>query len=283
MDYLMLRNFDQTGYYETRLILMIVSLAVASYFFYYKQDRRFLIMFGMGVGLSVLGKFLATGTELNSVAPVTIFNLTLPVFPSLICQGVFEGSIAGVFAFWYADLRSARAQRDEWKLFYALCGVVLAMSFVVGIASRGHAVTWERSIFAPYLVLGITLIIFVSLMIAWRKDDISSLASYFAGLLLFVFLNYEPMHLLGARYIGEQTIAGPVAAGAGAQIIVMLLSHIFEAAGGKLHYFMLPYALGWVALREREERSRERFSTQHLADLASRGYRKKASKFTQDK
>lgn len=283
MDYLMLRNFDQAGYYETRLILMIVSLAVASYFVYYKQDRRFLMMFGIGVGLNVLGKFGAIAGELNSVAPVTLFGLSLPAIPSLICQGMFEGGIVSVFAFWYADLRSARAKRDEWQLFYVLCGIVLAMSFIVGIVSRGRAVTWSRSIFAPYLVLGITLIIFVSLMIAWRKDDISSLASFFAGLLLFVVLNYEPMHLMGARYIGEPTAAEPVAAGAGAQVIVMLLSHIFEAAGGKLHYFMLPYALGWVALRERQERSRERFSTQHLADLASRGYRKKASKFTQDK
>ncbi len=283
MDYLMLRNFDQTGYYETRLILMVVSLAVASYFVYYKQDRRFLMMFGLGAGLNVVGKFGAIAGELNNVAPVTLFGLSLSAVPSLICQGVFEGGIVAVFAFWYADLRSARAPRDEWKLFYVLCGIVMAMSLIVGIVSRGRTVTWSRPIFAPSLVLVITAIIFVSLMIAWRKDDISSLASFFAGLLLFVFLNYEPMHLLGARYIGEPTAVQPVAAGAGAQIIVMLLSHIFEAAGGKLHYFMLPYALGWLALREREEKSRERFSTQHLADLAARGYRKKTSKFTQDK
>lgn len=283
MDYLMLRNFDQAGYYETRLILMVVSLAVASYFVYYKQDRRFLQMFGLGVGLNVLGKFGAVAGELNAVSPVTIFGLTLSAVPSLVCQGIFEGGIVGLFAFWYADLRSARAKREEWRLFYGMCGVVLVLSFIVGIVSRGRPVTWSRPIFAPSLVLVITAIIFVSLMIAWRKDDISSLASFFAGLLLFVFLNYEPMHLMGARYIGEPAAVEPVAAGAVAQIIVMALSHIFEAAGGKLHYFMLPYALGLISLREREEQARERFSTQHLADLASRGYRKKASKFTQNK
>ena len=276
MDYLMLRNFDQAGYYETRLILMIVSLAVASYFVYYKQDRRFLQIFGIGVGLNVLGKFGAIAGELNAVSPVTIFGQTLSAIPSLICQGMFEGGIVGLFAFWYADLRSARAKREEWRLFYALCGIVLALSFIVGIVSRGRPVTWSRPIFAPTLVLTITAIIFVSLMIAWRKDDISSLASFFAGLLLFVFLNYEPLHLMCARFIGEPALPQPVATGGMAQFLVMTLSNIFEGAGGKLHYFMLPYALGWIELRERQRRTHERFSTQHLADLAVRGYRKKA-------
>jgi len=118
-------------------------------------------------------------------------------------------------------------------------------------------------------------------MIAWRKNDTSSLVSFYAGLLLFAFLNYEPMHALGARYIGipngEPFIAAPLIP----QIVIMFLSHVFEAAGGKLHYFMLPYALGWIALRERQDRSRERYSTQHMADLASRGWRKRSKPFPQ--
>lgn len=275
MDYLMLRNFDQAGYYETRLILMVISLAVAAYFFYYKQDRRFLLMFGIGVALNVLGKFGGFVGELNAVAPVKIFGIALSTVPSLICQGMFEGGIVALFAFWYADLRSSGAKTKEWRLFWALCIIVIAMSFVAGLISRGRQITWSRPVFAPYLVLVVTVIIFFSLMIAWRKDDISSLASYFAGLLLFVFLNYEPLHLMGARFIGEPASPQPIAAGGAAQILVMFLSNIFEGAGGKLHYFMLPYALGWVELRERESGSRERFSTQHLADLAVRGYRKK--------
>ncbi len=276
MDYLMLRNFDQAGYYETRLILMVISLAVAAYFFYYKQDRRFLLMFGIGVALNVLGKFGGVMGELNAVAPVKVFGIALSAAPSLICQGMFEGGIVGLFAFWYADLRSSRAKTKEWRPFWALSVIVVAMSFIAGLVSRGRQVTWSRPVFAPYLVLTVTVIIFFSLMIAWRKDDISSLASYFAGLLLFVFLSYEPLHIMGARFIGEPALPQPVAAGGAAQILVMFLSNIFEGAGGKLHYFMLPYALGWVALRERESGSRERFSTQHLADLAVRGYRKKA-------
>lgn len=276
MDYLMLRNFDQAGYYETRLVLMVISLAIAAYFFYYKQDRRFLLVFGVGVALNVLGKFGVVVGELNATAQVKVFGIALSTIPSLICQGMFEGGIAALFAFWYADLRASRAKAKEWRPFWGLCAIVVAMSFIAGLVSRGRQITWSRPVFAPYLVLAVTMIIFFSLMIAWRKDDISSLASYFAGLLLFVFLSYEPLHLMGARFIGEPASPQPVAAGGIAQILVMFLSNIFEGAGGKLHYFMLPYALGWAELREREPGSRERFSTQHLADLAVRGYRKKA-------
>ncbi len=281
MDYLMLRNFDHSGYYETRLILMVISLAVAAYFHYYNRDHRFLLMFGIGALLNVIGKFGVLAGELNSIAPATIFGFTMSPVLALICQGIFEGGAISLFALWYADLRSARAKSKEWWPFYGLCAAVVAFSFVVGVVSRGRQITWQRPIFAPYLILIITLIIFFSLMVAWRKNDISSLASFFAGLLLFAILNYEPMHVMGARYIGEPATPEPVAAGGLAQIALMFLSHVFEAAGGKLHYFMLPYAFGWIALREPQKSKRERFSTQHLADLTTRGYRKK-SNFTED-
>lgn len=58
----------------------------------------------------------------------------------------------------------------------------------------------------------------------------------------------------------------------------MLLSHLYEAAGGRLHYFIIPLALGLVSLKEREDGvKRERYSTQHLQDLAQRGWRKNQS------
>lgn len=283
MDYLILRNFDHSGYYETRLILMVISLAIATYFIYYKRDLRFLLMFGIGAGLNILGKAGVLMADFNSIAPASLFGFSLPPFLSLVCQGIFEGGTVGLFAFWYADLRSASAKSKEWWPFYGLSGLVAVLSLVVGLASKGQPVSWERPIFAPHIILIVTMIIFISLMISWRRDDITSLASYFAGLLLFAVLNYEPMHLLGARYVGTHIAAAdPVAAETMVQIVVMFLSHVFEAAGGKLHYFMLPYALGWIALREKPSHQRERFSTQHLADLTSRGYRKK-SKATEDK
>ena len=278
----MLRNFDQSGYYETRLILTLVSLAVAAYFIYYKRDHRYLLIFGCGVLLQTLMEFGTQGMGIRNVEPpVLFFGATVPSALTPLVQGFFEGGVVALFAFWFADLRAANARRKEWWPFYVLCGLVVALSLVIGIAARGHDVTSARPIFVPPSIFIITVIIFVCLMIAWRKNDLSSLAGFFAGLLLFAVLNYEPMHAMGARYIGIPNgnpfaVAPPVL-----QIVVMFLSHAFEAAGGKLHYFMLPYALGLIALREREDRSRERYSTQHLADLASRGWRKRSKPFPQ--
>ncbi len=126
-----------------------------------------------------------------------------------------------------------------------------------------------------------TTIIFVCLVIAWRKDDISSLAGFFAGLLVFAFLNFEPMHLLGVRYIGVANGEIYAAAPLSQQIVIMFLSHVFEASGSKLHYFMLPFAFSLISLREREEHDGERFSTQYLQDLTGRGWRKRSRPFSE--
>lgn len=280
MNYLMLRNFDQGGYYETRLILMIISLAIAAYFIYYKKDRRFLLIFASGVLFQTLMEYWLRTVQ-GAAPAISLFGATIPAVFGPLIEGVFEGGVVGLFAFWFADLRSARAKRKEWWPFYIFCGVVGALSLVVGIAARGHFVTSARPIFAAPTIFVITVIIFISLMIAWRKDDLSALANFFAGLLLFAILNFEPMHALGVRYIGILNGNPFVAASLPLQIVIMFLSHVFEAAGGKLHYFMLPFAFGLIELRERQDRNRERYSTQHLQDLASRGWRKRSKPFTQ--
>jgi hypothetical protein len=138
--------------------------------------------------------------------------------------------------------------------------------------------------FATISIFSVTAVIFASLWISWRKDSLAALANYYGGILVFALLNYEPLHLMGARYIGVESHlpgAAPYAAAPlSAQLLVMLLSHLFEAAGGKLHYFIIPLALGLVRLKEREDGAkRERYSTQHLQDLAQRGWRKKSKPF----
>jgi hypothetical protein len=282
MDYLMLRSYDQAGYYETRLILAIISLAVAVYFIYYKSDRRFLLMFGSGVLLQTLMEFGLQSRELRGVDPtISLFGANVPGMLSPILNGFFEGGAVGVFALWFADLRSAKARLKDWWPFYGLSALVVALAFVAGFASRNRPLTSARPIFATASILVITVLIFVCLMIAWRKDDISSLAGFYAGLLLFAFLNIEPLHLTGAQYIGLPANPQPVAASSPIQIVVMFLSLAFETAGGKLHYFMVPFAFGWIALRERQDRNRERYSTQHLHDLSSRGWRKKSKPFAE--
>ncbi|MDQ3013871.1 MAG: hypothetical protein M3X11_24605 [Acidobacteriota bacterium] len=278
----MLRNFDLSGYYETRLILTLISLAVAAYFIYYKRDHRYLLIFGCGVLLQTLMEFGIQWMGIRQAEPpILFFGATVPATLTPLASGFFEGGVVALFAFWFADLRAANAKQNEWWPFYVLCGLVVALSFVIGIVARGHYVTSARPIFMPPSIFIITVIIFVCLMIAWRKNDLSSLAGFFAGLLLFAVLNYEPMHAMGARYIGIPNGNPFVTAPLVLQIVVMFLSHVFEAAGGKLHYFMLPYALGLIALRERKDHNRERYSTQHLEDLASRGWRKRSKPFPQ--
>jgi hypothetical protein len=282
MDYLMLRTFDQTGYYETRLILTVISLAIAFYFIYYMRDRRFLLIFASGVLLHTLMEGWLQWRGLHGAdLPISFFGATVPAAIAPLVKGFFEGGVVSLFAFWFADLRSANAQWKEWLPFLALCVLVIALSFVTGVAARGHFITSARPIFDSPPIFVTTTIIFVCLMIAWRKDDISALAGFFAGLLVFAFVNFEPMHVMGVRYIGIPNGDPFVAAPFLQQIVIMFLSHVFEASGSKLHYFMLPFAFSLIALREREEPDRERFSTQYLEDVTGRGWRKKSKPFSQ--
>lgn len=282
MDYLMLRTFDQAGYSETRLILTIISLVIAFYFLHYKNDRRFLLIFGSGVLLHTLMEFWMTwrgspGAEM----PMLLFGARVPGVLAVLLKGFFEGGVVSLFAFWFADLRSANDRWKDWGWFGGLCVAVAALSLICGMAARGHFVTSARPIFDSPPIFVTTSIIFFCLMIAWRKDDISALAGFFAGLLVFAFLNFEPMHLLGVRYIGVAGGETYVAAPPLQQIAVMFLSHVFEASGSKLHYFMLPFAFNLIALREREEHDGERFSTQYLQDVTGRGWRKRSKPFSE--
>ena len=46
--YYMTRTFDHAGYYETRLVLAIVAIAVASWFLRTRHDRSYWIMLASG-------------------------------------------------------------------------------------------------------------------------------------------------------------------------------------------------------------------------------------------
>jgi hypothetical protein len=282
MDFWMLRTFDQAGYYETRLILLALSLAIAGYFFYYKRDRRFLTIFLCGAALHAITQFALQISGLRGETyQLAIFGVRLPALLASIYQGLTEGGVVALFAFWFADLRSSEAPAKSWIPFGVLGAAVAALSFIAGWVGTGSRITSQRPMFQPQAILAVTAIIFISLWIAWRRDAISALVGFFMGLLIFAVLNYEPLHLLGVRYIGTESGGQFSRASALPQIGMMLLSHIFEGGGGKLHYFILPFAAGLAALREKApDSSRERYSTQHLQDLAQRGWRKRSKPFT---
>lgn len=287
MEFWMIRTFDHAGYYETRLILMAISLVVACYFAYYRPDRRFLSMFISGAVLQTLIEYglLFSGLRAGTHT-ISVFGERIPLLIGPVVQGFTEGGPLAMFAFWFADLRSAHARIKPWLPLIALGVVIAALSFAAGSVARNQPITSARPMFASLPIFTVTAVIFASLFIAWRKDALPGLANYYAGILVFAILSYEPLHMMGVRYIGVmsdlQNGAQFAAAPIPTQAAVMMLSHLYEAAGGKLHYFIIPLALGLVSLREREYGvKRERYSTQHLQDLAQRGWRKKSKPFTQ--
>src|SRR5262245_4655996 len=285
MDFWMIRTFDHAGYYETRLILMAISLVIACYFAYYKPDRRFLLMFASGAMLQTIIEYVVLFDGLRVGAPtVRVFGAPMPPLLGPAIQGFTEGGPLAMFAFWLADLRSSQARMKRWAPLIALGAVIVILSLAAGLVARNQPISSARPMSASLPIFAGATIIFVSLFIAWRKDALPSLANYYAGMLVFAILCYEPLHLLGARYIGVMSnsptglhgAAQFTAAPMPAQAIVMLLSHLYEAAGGKLHYFIIPFALGLLSLNEPDYGpKRERYSTQHLLDLAQRGWRKK--------
>ena len=281
MFFWMIRTFDHAGFYETQLILFAISLVIACYFAYYRSDRRFLLMFASGavfqtiIEYILLFRVLRTGDHI-----ISLFSEPIPILIGPVLQGFTEGAPLAVFAFWFADLRSSHARMKRWLPLVALGVVIAALSFAAGSVARNHPITSARPMFASLPIFAITAVIFISLFIDWRRDALSSLANYYAGMIVFAILCYEPLHLMGARYIGVMSNLEGVpqfsAAPMPEQVVVMLLSHLYEAAGGKLHYFIIPFALGLLSLNEPDYGpKRERYSTQHLLDLAQRGWRKK--------
>src|SRR5262249_36202617 len=125
-----------------------------------------------------------------------------PIWLGPLIQGITDGGSLAMFAFWLADLRSARARFKRWLPLIALGAVIAALSFIAGWTARNQPISSARPMFAPISVFAVTSIIFTSLFIAWRKNALPGLANYYAGLLVFAVLNYEPLHLMGARYIG---------------------------------------------------------------------------------
>lgn len=281
MDFWMLRTFDQSGYYETRLILMAFSLAVAGYFAYYKRDQRFITMFVCGAVLQMVTEYLLQlGGMRGAEYSISVFGMKLPGLIQPIYKGLTEGGSLGIFAFWFADLRSSRAKVKSALPFIGLCLVVFALAIVSGSISGHGQVTSARQMFSPLSIFAVMAIIFASLWLAWRKDALAGLSNFYGGLLLFAILNYGVLQMMGSRYIGERVGEQFVAAPASVRGALMVLSMVFETAGGKLHFFMIPFALGLIALKEKEETTkRERYSTQHLQDLSQRGWRKRSKPF----
>ena len=280
MDFVIIGTYDHTAYYETRLLLAVLSLTISIYLLVARRDGRHLVVFLSSGLLMGLMEYLLQAQGLRGPGyGFSLFGHPVPQGLGPLLQGFLEGGVFGLMALWFADLRTTRAAAKEWRLWIVMAILVLALSIFTGVMAGSHAMTSVQPIFSPTPILIITTIIFFSLLIAWHKDAIAPLANFYAGLLIFAVLNFEPLHLFGARYVGVVAELETTRAGAPWQLVMMLLSYVYETAGGKLHYLMIPMALGLITIRERSTEESERLSYQHLQNLANRGWRRKSNPF----
>jgi hypothetical protein len=252
MDYLMTRSFDHAGYYETRLVLMVLCLAIAVYFFKTRRDPRYLLMFFNGAFWQASMELTLKLFGLRGAGfSISIFGFGLPPALTWIFQGLAEGGVLCMMSFWFLDLYLSRgSRRGEWAYYAGMCVLVVLLSCIVGVLALGEDVSSRRPMFAPLSVVLTAYVIMISVIIVGLKRGSSFryLWIYFVGCFLFFVLKRQPTHFLGARYIGESAADGGFAvASLGKQFWLMLYSHI-NVAAGKIHYFVIPYALGLLGL-----------------------------------
>ncbi len=252
MNYFMLRSFDHAGFYETRLLLMLIGICVALYFALRKRDYRYLIMFIAGVFFQASLEFSLKSMTLRGAGySLSVFGFALPPLLAIILQGFFEGGILSLMGFWYVALQTDQDTSPKRRqAFLAVCVIIVLLAGMVGMMARGMPITSPRPMFGSVALLSNSITIVIAVLLAWWKGGLRYLGLFFIGLLIYVVLTFEPLHIFGARYIGVRDASGQFAAAAWLpQVAVMLWSHIFEVAGGKIHYFAVPFALGLIKFR----------------------------------
>jgi hypothetical protein len=186
---------------------------------------------------------------------LSVFGRTLSPAVAFVFQGCAEGGILTMMSFWFADLvLSARTERPRWPAFAAMCLLIVSLASFVGWYAQGQPISSPRPMFASSGILVNDAIITTSLLLCWLaggSDGFRYLGYWYIGALVYYVLNFEPMHLLGARLIATPTSDGRfVPAPPGAQAVVMAWAGMVEFAAGKLHYFVVPYVLGLVRFPE---------------------------------
>jgi len=281
MDFFIVRTFDRSAlYYELRLLLVLVAGSLVLLQAWRKGDRRYGVAFLAGGLLSSLteGGLQWLGLRGEDFG-ITLLGWEVPPVWRAIFQGIVEGTICGSMALWVADLRVSDASRREWAKWGLAGGGIALLSTISGVLAAHQPISSIRPLFAPAPIFAITTIIFGSLLLAWRKDALPALATYFMGLLLFAILTLAPLHLLGARWVAVGPATAPVAVSPLWQAVLTGLSLIYEAGGGRLHYFSLPFLLGLLPSKRRAHAENDTLSYHQLRTLTERGWRKRSKPF----
>jgi hypothetical protein len=259
MNYFMVRSIDHAGYYETRLLLMVVGILVAGWRAV-QGDRRYLVLFGSGVFFQALLEELIRLLGLRGPAyRLSVFGVILPPALATLYQGCAEGGILSLMSFWFADLVLSAPKEDQagrWLPYVMMCALILALATFVGWYAGGQPITSPRPMFRSSAILTLDTMIVSTLLLLWlvtgcfgndNGNGFRWLGWYVVGAVIYSVLTFEPLHLLGARYIAvrlpDETYAP---AKMPAQAGVMAWAHVVEFAAGKMHYFVVPYLLGLV-------------------------------------
>ncbi|MBI3682682.1 MAG: hypothetical protein HY235_20090 [Acidobacteria bacterium] len=253
MNLYLTRSFDRSGYYETRFLLTLCVLALVGYLAIRKKDRNYLVLFLSGVLWQALMEYrLISGGLRGSSYGLSFFGVQLPGSVSWLFQGLFEGGLITVLSYAFLDtFRLHRGDLVRRRLYLGMCALIVILASSVGWMARGHAITSARPMFAPGSIFTGFAWIWLSLLLAWWKggEMFRWLGWYYWGTVVYVLLTFEPLHLLGVRYVAVKDAAGHYAAASGLdQWRWILWSHLYEVAGTKIYYFAIPAALGLVRL-----------------------------------
>ena len=252
--YYMLRSFDHAGYYETRLILMLVAAGLAYHALRRKQDARYLVMLISGIFFQALMEYVLQVTGLRGPGyHFSVFGVSMSGIGANLFQGFAEGAIFSVMAFWFVDLKTSSKPAAPRAAYLAVLALIVVLACVVGYLSRGQPITSPRPMFGVVAVYWLLYTAGPALVLSAWRHGLRYLGYFYIGLLIYNVVTFEPLHILGARYIGERSPSGGfVAAPMPAQMLVMFCSHLIEVAAQKTHYFAVPFAIGLIRFRDRQ-------------------------------
>ncbi len=253
----MVRSFDEAGYFETRVILMILLLVISLFFAFKKEDNNYIVIFISSTIFFGIVELLLFSLGMRAEGwTISVFGLTIPTYLTWLFQGLGEGAIYGVSGFLFLDMYLKRDDESEFKLrrnlFLVTMIIVFICSIFVGILARNKPITSVRLMFGVVAILYLSLVIIISLVLAKfvaGEGFLKQLGYYLLGSFIFIVVNLEPMHILGARYIGivhsdgNVTYADPVY-----QVFIMLYSYLIEIVIPRAHYLVVPVVLGLIKL-----------------------------------
>jgi hypothetical protein len=250
--YYMIRSFDHAGYYETRLLMMLMAFAVAFYFQVRYRDSRYLVILASGVICQAFMEWVLQALGLRGAGyNFSVFGVTMSGWVANAFQGLAEGGIFSLMAFWFVALRTDRDEVSSLKLFVFVYVAIVILACAVGVMANGQPVTSTRQMFSRTTLIYTPATAIPSILIAWWRRGLRELWLYYFGLVIYCYLVFTPLQVFGTRYIGVKNATGQVvAAGFVTQAAVMSASYWTEVAGGKIYYFAIPLAFGWLKKRK---------------------------------